>query len=315
MRSSFVITRIAKYIVILILVAAFIFVIYWLWQRQPKIPNIQTPKLAAESNIIQTPESFKITPQDGSVLISKKVKLTGKANSGYLAIFSNDFQAVIKTDQNGKFEKEVELTNGLNLFKLVSFSGQLKQDQENSLVYLLAKDTKDGETVFAGPVKTILDNLLTISDSSGQKNIRSTKDTNITLPKPPAGEKNKNEASGSAIQNIRVGDFLIAQGNLAISNKKNEIIAKKIEVTREDKPQINKKLAVVKILASLRGDLFSVKDLETDEILQFNFGKNSEISQEDKEAKPEEITKNKNAIVIYIVKDDKNLVDLIYLLP
>lgn len=306
--------KIAKYLVIFILVASFIFLVYWLWQRQPKVDNIRTPK-AAESNVIQTPETFKITPPDGSVLTSKKVKFNGKVNPGYLAIYSNDFQVVIKVDQNGKFEKEVDLSDGLNLFKLVSFSDKLKQDQENSLVYLLAKDTKDGNTIFAGPVKTILDNLLTISGPNGQKNIRSTKDTNITLPKPPAAEKNKNEASGSALQNIRVGDFLIAQGNLASSNKNDEITAKKIEVTREDKPQINKKLATVKILASLRGDLFSAKDLETDEILQFNLGKNSEISQEDQQSKPEEITKNKNAIVIYHVKDDKNLVDLIYLLP
>ena len=315
MKSSSIINRTAKYLVILILVASFILFLYWLWQRQPRVQNIQTPKPTAESNIIQTPESFKITPKDGSVLTSKKVKLTGEINPGYLAIFSNDFQAVIKTDQNGKFENEVDLTDGLNLFKLVSFSNKLKQNQENSLVYLLAKNTKDGETIFAGSVKTILDNLLTISTPNGQKNIRSTKDTNITLPKPPADEKNKNEASGSAIQNIRVGDFLIAQGNLANSNKNDEIIAKKIEVTREDKPQINKKLAVVKILASLRGDLFSAKDLETDEILQFNLSKNSEIFQEDKQSKPKDITKNKNTIVIYLVKGDKNLVDLIYLLP
>jgi len=315
MKSSSIINRTAKYLVILILVASFILFLYWLWQRQPRVQNIQTPKPTAESNIIQTPESFKITPKDGSVLTSKKVKLTGIVNPGYLIIFSNDFQAVIKTDQNGKFENEVDLTDGLNLFKLVSFSNKLKQNQENSLVYLLAKNTKDGETIFAGSVKTILDNLLTISTPNGQKNIRSTKDTNITLPKPPADEKNKNEASGSAIQNIRVGDFLIAQGNLANSNKNDEIIAKKIEVTREDKPQINKKLAVVKILASLRGDLFSAKDLETDEILQFNLSKNSEIFQEDKQSKPKDITKNKNTIVIYLVKGDKNLVDLIYLLP
>ena len=314
MKSSFVIHRIAKYLVILILIASFVLFLYWLWQRQPRVQDIQTPKSTAESNIIQTPETFKITPQDGSVLTSKKVNLSGKTNPGYLAIYSNDFQAVIKTDQNGKFEKEVNLTDGLNLFKLISFSDKLKQDQENSLVYLLAKDTKDGETIFVGSVKTILDNLLTISTPNGQKNIKSTKDTNITLPKPPTDEKNKNEASGSAIQNIRVGDFLIAQGNLANSNKNDEIIAKKIEVTREDKPQINKKLAVVKILASPKGDLFSAKDLETDEILQFNLGKNPEISQEDKQSKPEDIIKNKNAIIIYYQDNDKNLVDLIYLL-
>src|SRR3989344_7072916 len=313
MRSSFVINRFAKYIVILILVTSFAYAFYWLWQRQPKVQNIQTPK-AAESNIIQTPESFKITPQDGSVLTSKKVKLTGEINPGYLAIFSNDFQAVIKTDQIGKFSKEVDLTDGLNLFRLISFSDQLKQDREKSLVYLLAKDTKDGQTVFAGSVKTILDNLLTISTQNGQKNIRSTKDTNLALPKPPAGEKNKNESTGSAIQNIRVGDFLITQGDLP-SGGKDEIIAKKIEVIREDKPQNNKKLMLGRILISPRQNLFSVKDLTTNEIIEFSLAKDTQIQQVEKEAKTEDISKNKNAFIIYHQDGDKNTVDLTYLLP
>ena len=313
MRSSFIITSIAKYLVILILVASFIFALYWLWQRQPKVQNIQTPK-AAESNIIQTPESFKITPQDDSVLTSKKVKLTGEINPGYLAIFSNDFQAVIKTDQNGKFEKEVDLVDGLNLFRLISFSDQLKQDQEKSLVYLLAKDTKEGETVFAGTLKTILDNLLTISIQNGQKNIRSTKDTDITLPKPPAGEKNKNESTGSAIQNIRVGDFLMAQGDPP-SGQEDEIIAIKIEVIRENKPQNNKKLMLGGILVSPRQNLFSTKDLTTDEIIEFTLTKDTQIQQVEKEAKTEDISKNKNAFIIYHQDGDKNTVDLTYLLP
>lgn len=321
MKFSPFINKTAKYLVILILVAAFILTLFWLWQRQPRVQNLQTPQETKDSQSVQTPESFKITPPDGSVLTSKQVKLTGQAKAGYLAIFSNNFQILIKTDQNGEFEKEVDLADGLNLITLISFSDQLKQDQEKSLVYLLAKDTKDGETIFAGPVKTILDNLLTIASSNGQKNIRSTKNTNITLPKPPASEKTNNESTGSAIQNIRVGDFLIAQGNLS-AGEKDEMTAKKIEVIREDKPQNNQKIMLGRILISPRQNLpagrqglFSVKDSTTNEIIEFSVTSDTQILQEEKEAKTEDITKNKSAFVIYHQENDKNLVDLIYLLP
>jgi len=89
----------------------------------------------------------------------------------------------------------------------------------------------------------------------------------------------------------------------------------KIEVLREDKPQNNKKLMVGRILVSPRQNLFSVKDITNSEITEFALFKNTQITKVDKEAKPQDLTKDANAIIIYHQDGDKNLVDLIYLLP
>ena len=85
--------------------------------------------------------------------------------------------------------------------------------------------------------------------------------------------------------------------------------------TGEDKPQNNKKLMVGRILVSPRQNLFSVKDITNSEITEFALFKNTQITKVDKEAKPQDLTKDANAIIIYHQDGDKNLVDLIYLLP
>ena len=122
--SSFpIINHIAKYLVILILAASFIFALYWLWQRQPKIQN-QEVQTAINSQTVasegKNPQKLKLSPKDFSVLTSKKVKFEGTSTpNSYLAIFSNTSQAVVKTDTSGNSEKEIDLADGLNLVDLV----------------------------------------------------------------------------------------------------------------------------------------------------------------------------------------------------
>src|SRR4030043_985841 len=112
--SSFI-NRISKYLVILILVSAFVFGIYWLWQRQPKPQNQETKKTITNQaeNSKEEKQDFAISPEDFSVLTSKKVKFEGETETNsYLIIFSNSSQNVVKTDASGHFEKEVELADG-----------------------------------------------------------------------------------------------------------------------------------------------------------------------------------------------------------
>jgi len=311
MRSSLIVNHIAKYLVILILLASFIFALLWLWQRQPKIQNTQTSfQATTESKPDQPQPTSKISPADGSVLTSADITLKGKASTsnGYLAIFTNDWQTVAKTDSDGNFEKEIKLVDGLNLVELVSFSSELKKDKKNSLTYLLAKDNKNGHTIFAGPAKTIFDTLITLTITNGQKEIRASKSTIINLPKE---DEEENEATGSALRSIRIGDFLIAQGNIS----KDQLEAKKIEVIRENLPQNTRKLTLAKTLTSPRQNLFSAKNLADNQILEFTLNKNSQISLDGKEAKSADIVKDKNTIIISHEDKDKELIDLIYLLP
>jgi len=312
--SSFpIINHIAKYLVILILAASFIFALYWLWQRQPKIQN-QEVQTAINSQTIasegKNPQKLKLSPKDFSVLTSKKVKFEGTSTpNSYLAIFSNTSQAVVKTDTSGNSEKEIDLADGLNLVDLVTVTPDFQTKNKKSLTLLIAQDTKDGDTVYTGPVKTIFDTLITLTTTDGQKEIRASKTTAITLPKEDDKEK---ESIGSALRNIRIGDFAIVIGNLS---KEDQLEAKKIEIIREAVPQNSRRLTVVKTLTAPRQNLFSAKNQQSGEIEEFTLGKTSQILVDGKEAKITDITKDKNTIIISHEEKGKQLIDLIYLLP
>ena len=307
------INRIAKYLVILILITSFVFSLFWLWQRQPKSQN-QEVQTAINSQTVaseeRNPQELKLSPKNFSVLTSKKIKFEGTSiPNSYLTIFSNISQAVVKTDASGNYEKEIDLVDGLNLVDLVTISPELQPKSKKSLTLLVAQDTKDGDTVYTGPVKTIFDTLITLTTTDGQKEIRASGKTTISLPKE---DDKENEATASALRNIRIGDFTIVQGNIS---KENQLEAKKIEIIRENKPQNLRRLTVVKTLTAPRQNLFSTKNQQSSEIEEFTLGKTSQIFTDGKEAKTIDITKDKNAIIVSHEEKGKELVDLIYLLP
>ncbi|KKS04880.1 hypothetical protein A2W45_03375 [Candidatus Curtissbacteria bacterium RIFCSPHIGHO2_12_41_11] len=311
MKSSLVINRLAKYLVILILIASFLLVLFWLWQRQPKITKENSQNLTTpQTNQEEKAQEFIKNPKDNSILASNKVNIEGQADpDGYVAILASTDQAVVITTSDGQFSKEIELGQGLNLVEVISILPDFKQDKKQTLTLLVSGDKSQG-AVFAGTVKSIFDTYLTITTPTGQKNLRSQKSTNIILP--PAPKDQEEATSPSGIKAIRVGDYLIAEGEIS---SPDEMTTTKIEVLREDKPQNNKKLMVGRILVSPRQNLFSVKDITNSEITEFALFKNTQITKVDKEAKPQDLTKDANAIIIYHQDGDKNLVDLIYLLP
>jgi len=309
MKSSAIINQLAKYATILILIILFIYGIYWLWQRQPKSNNPQpSPTTTGQTKDEKNQQDFKLTPNDFSVLTSKKVKFEGTVTPNvYFLIFSNSSQSIGKSDSNGNFQTETDLVDGLNLVSVATVSSNFQIKNPKSLTFLVAKDKNDGDTVFAGSVKTIFDTLITISTLGSQKSIQTSKSTKINLPV----DKNEKAATGSALENIRIGDYLIVQGG---SQKENELSAKKIDVIRENKPQNTKQLILAKILTATRQNLFSAKD-QNSKIFEFTIGKNSQISIDGKEAKSADIVKDKNAIIVYHPENDKNIVDLVYLIP
>jgi len=314
MKISFIATGIAKYLVILILIASFIFTLYWLWQRQPKTLKNETPQASTyQSPKPKTQQATEIKPSDFSVLNTNQVKLEGRVTpNSSVAVFSNDFATVVKTTSSGNFEKEVTLPRGLNLLDLSIISKDFREEQKRTLTFFVSDSQNNGSTVYVGTLKTIFDTLLTISTTNGEKSIQASKSTAVNLPPPPNGEK---ETTVSPLKNIRIGDYLIVVGDLTKDAENEKLQAKKIEVIRENIPQNTRKLTLAKTLTTVRQNLFSAKNTTDNKILEFTLEKTSLIQIDDKISKASDIAKDKNAIIIHHQEQAKNIVDLIYLLP
>lgn len=286
----------ARFILIILFLAGLAWGIYWLWQRQPRLKNEESKPEGSKQVQIQ---DEKIKPADFSILTSQSVKIEGKTNpQSYVAIYSNAFGEVVKTDKEGKFEKSVNLEKGLNLVQLVSISPELKDSSDTTLTYWVG-DASDGKTVYAGSIKSILVDNLTVSTSSGEKTIKTSKTTTMDLP-PQDEEK---PSTKSVLSNLRVGDYLIALGDLG----QDYLNAKKIQVIRENKPQVTKKLFLGRLLVAPKNNIFSAKAQKDQKIEEFTLAKNS------KEA--EKVVKDKDAIIFYHDEKNQKVVDLIYLLP
>lgn len=289
----------------MLIIATFLYGLYWLWQRQPK-PQEKASPPSQEAKEVRQPQAVEIIPQSFSVLSDPKTRIQGKSKPETLvAVYSNDFNYLVQTDAVGKFEQDMELTEGLNLAEIVVFDRDLREETRISTIYWLSGKEKVGNTVYAGPVKTIFDNLITVSTISGEKTVKIAQSATIELPKGEEAESTK-----SASENIRVGDYLIALGEIAGDN----LNAQRVEVIRKNKPQVVKKVLGAKILTSVRQNLFSAKETQENKILEFVLAKNSVVEVTGRQAKAEEIVKEKTAIIFFHQEGDKRIVDLIYLL-
>ena len=233
--------------------------------------------------------------------------MSGKSEPNSLVlIYSNDTSGVAKTREDGSYQLQSSLEPGLNLLKIifVSPSGQITQE-ENLTLYFSQKDV--GKTVAAGSVKSIFDNLVTVTTQTEDINIRTAKSTIFDVPK----EEDVKEAT-EEVDNIRIGDYVIATGD---ASDQDSLIAKNLQVIRTNKPQLTKQMVIAKIASTLRQNIFSAKNNKDAKIIEFTLDKNSEILQDGNEVKSEIITKDKSAIIFYTEDNDTSLIDLIYLLP
>jgi len=280
-------------------------IIVVLWQRQPKAPQIaNTAQTQIEPQKEDTPT---ITPDDGSVINSKTVKIQGKAQKdNTVIIYSNSFQDIIKAGGGGGFEKEAALEDGLNLIKIIYLNPSLEVSGEFNLTLYSSTDDV-GDTAAAGSVKSIFDNLVTVTTTAGDVNVRTSKSTNFDVPE----EEDVKEAT-SEVDNVRIGDYVIATGD---ATDEDSILAKNFAVIREDKPQIEKQFIVATMASTVRQNLFSAKNKGDNQIIEFTLNKNSQISLDGKSGKNTDIAKDKTALVFFSKDDDSNLVSLIYLLP
>lgn len=294
-----------KTAVLFLIVAAFIGIIFGLWQLQPKAKP-QTTVLSEKSQSAP-PDDQAFEPKDGSVLGSKTVTFKGKMlPNSIVFIVSNDFQTAVKATSDGAFQKEITLSPGLNLVNVISVSQDLSKDTQKSQILYLAQN-QQGTSVAAGSVKTIFDNVITLNTLNGQKNVKLSPATTASFPK----DATQKESTESA-KDIRVGDYAIALGDTVNSDT---IAAKSVTIIRDNKPQNNEAYTVAKILTAPKQNLFTVKTNRDAKILELTLTKNTQGLSDGKDAKIDEIQKDKNVIIIYHPDGDKKVVDLVYLLP
>lgn len=307
-----VFTLIRRVFLPLALVAVFAFTFYWLWNRQPNSTQKKEAVLseAAQQELPeQKQEGFRTTePKDNSVILQSKSKIKGIAYpNSYVAIYSNFSSKIVKANEKGDFETEIELAGGINFINLTSFNDALAQEGQTAITIFATSDKKiTSQTVFAGSVKNILGNAITVSTKEFEGTISTDKNTTFEIP------KDEEEATVSAIKNVRLGDYAIALGEIG---KDNNLKAKSVEIVRENKPQNTRNFAIVQILTTPKQNAFKTKNDKDAKTIDLTLSKTSQVIIEDKVQKPEKITKNKKAIIIYHKDEGDNIVELIYQFP
>lgn len=284
----------------------FVTLIVWLWQRQPtKTEEGVLSEKKTDQETAQTEKAFAPKPETNSVLPSQKQKITGKIlPESYIAIAGSGIAAVAKTDKNGNFEKELNLEKGLNLVDLMVISTDLTKTQVFPITYFVTGDSV-GKTVYTGAVKTIFDTLITITTTTEDRTIRTSKSTVFDIP------KDEDEATASSdVKNIRLADYVIALGD---TSEKDSLIAKKIFVLRDNKPQNSKEAKVIKIVSAVAKNAFSARD-DQDKVITYTITKDTKITAGETTIKPDQILKDKSAIVISTTDKDKTTANLIYLI-
>lgn len=296
-----------KFIAIaLLFIIAISYLMYWLWQRQPKPQDnnqIESPIVQSDNQEEKLDNtSLLITPESGTILKDVTNTLSIKTSPNeFVIIYSNFSQGVGKTDQNGELQVEIELEEGLNLINVSTLNKNLESTQSQSLAYFVSQST-DASSFFAGSVKSIFDEVITITTISDEQTIRQKTSTKLILP------SNETDAEDNG---IRVGDYVIAQGK--IENEKDFSVTS-LEIIRQNKPQNEEKHAAGITLSEITNGLFSIRDPES-KIIEFAVDDFTTISQNGNGLDFDNIIKDQRVIVIYFIKDNENIVDLIYLLP
>lgn len=299
-------------------IAAIIFVIfvplliYWLWQRQPKGMTLTQEPLtqgsqnqSATQSAVQSP---KVRIEDGKILKQKKLQLQGQVPPNSLVvIYSDTANAIVKSDQAGSFTNDIDLVSGLNLISISVLSPDYKEIAAKNLTYYQDSTNSTNTTVYAGLVKSIFENTITLTTQSGDLPIKKDSSTLVDIPRLPGVQTQPQD------QDIRVGDYMIALGK-AVTN--GQLEAKNIDILRDNKPQNQTHYAVVKILSSLSRSTFSAQQNGQSNVVKITTTSDTSYLDQDKEADAKAVAKDRSAIVIFHEDAKSNdIADLVYLLP
>lgn len=297
-----------KLILLVLFLVALGSVIYFLWQRQPQVktkPQDETTKNQEEKLL-----TSEIEPRNGAVLTSGEVEIEGTAKPSQLVlVYSNSDQKMLNADSAGKFKQKMNLTENLNLIKVIYFKDQNKVEIEKNLsYYILPKNSKsNAKNVVAGSVKSIFENILTVSTSDFETKVTIDKSTQIESPKDE-----EKESAGTGIDLFRVGDFVIA---LTSEPKDEDTKGLSLQIIRNNKPTLAKTLISADTASAPRENIFSVKNSKDNKLVELLITKTTSVSIAGKTAKPEDIAKSKKAIILYQPDEDENPVDMIYIFP
>src|SRR3989344_6554930 len=136
-----------------------VFVIWWLWQRQPKTPTAEKKQASMEQIKPSQNTGFVKSPRDSQVLSSGKIEFSGKVEGeAYIVIVANSTSAVVKNEKNGEFKIPIELSEGLNLADIRVFDTNLSAaGAEQKTLFFAQKETlPQNWQIHAGSVKGIL---------------------------------------------------------------------------------------------------------------------------------------------------------------
>ena len=299
--------------VTILVIVSFVFLIYWLWQRQPRSnqPQNQEPNTKQETQNNQPQDSF-LNIKDGSIIASSPLKISGKTQpNSKVLVFSNTFNDIATIAQDGSYSLDENLTNGLNLISVVSLDKDFKQIQKQDIsLYLKSKnDASDFTQTAAGNVTKIFQNTVTVSTANGDLNVSTSSSTKYTLPTPPPSKSPQPKTSGP---DIRVGDFIIALGT---NSSDNSLTALQLTVIRDNKPTISKTYSVVKLASAVKQKIFSGTSIVDNKLIEFTLDKNAQIFSSDKKADEKAITKNQTAIIFYAPQNQDNIASLVYIYP
>ncbi|MFI5205440.1 MAG: hypothetical protein ACHQVK_00720, partial [Candidatus Paceibacterales bacterium] len=220
-----------KTVVAIAVLIVFVGIIYGLWQLQPKAPPKAKVDLSTTSESTPAAQVDQgMVPKDGSVISDKTVKLKGQMLPNSIVLMTADsFVQSTKADSSGNFEKEITPSPGLNLINIISIASDFSKDTQKSISLYQTTDSSVGNMVLPGSVKTIFDNLITITTLNGEASVKIPSSVSITFPKDAQGQQ-----SGQSVKDIRIGDYMIALGD---SQDDGTLSAKKITIIRENKPQ------------------------------------------------------------------------------
>lgn len=303
-----------NFLLVIITVVVVGVLVFWLWQRQPKgISNDkqQTTSAAVENKQNEKDSSvFVLSPKNSDILDTNTVKFLGKTNKdNKIILISNFISDIASVKADGTFEISETLTDGLNLVNIISIDQNFKEIQKQSLtLYVLTTGSKD-KNVTAGLVSKIFEDNLTVTTVSGEVTVKKTATTTTSAPKSDATKPTPSPKSKDA--DVRIGDYVVALGT---NTKDTEMTASAIQIIRDNKPQITKRYASIKLASAAKLKIFSGYSLTDNKLIEFKLDKINVINN-DKTSDEKAIIKDKRAIVFYTPTGSDNVVSLVYILP
>lgn len=307
-------TKAINFLLIIITTVVVGVLVFWLWQRQPKVAIQNQPeKTTSTIENKQTEKDISIlvlSPKDSDILDTTTVKFSGKTGKdNKVILFSNYAGDIAGAKTDGTFEITQIFDNGLNLINIVSIDQNFKEIQKQSLTLYVSNTPGKDKNVTAGLVNKIFQDNLVVTTLNGDVTVKKTSSTTISVPKPDTAKQTPPAKNKDA--DIRVGDYVVVLGT---KTKDTDITASQIQILRDNKPQITKKYAPIKFASAAKLKIFSGNNILDNKLTEFKLDKTN-IIDNDKKSDEKAIVKDKRAIIFYTPTGSDNVASLIYILP